>query len=374
MSNGSEKTALGRFAATVLVCMIIGGSFTACARRPANSGARDTGPGQAARSGGSAPAPAGDKGGLTAPSPASPTTPELSRDEGTGSAAGPVNTAQTLMEAAQFGDVKLVKSFLARGADRGTLNQALFVAASSEPLAIDPSGRVVNDLEFGYAAIARLLLEKGARPEARDEAGRTPLILAAGHGETGVVKLLLERGVNIEAADGEGATALIWAACNCPGVDMPDTSDSVRVLLKNGANIEAKDGKGGTALMAAATWGRAWILQILLDKGAQIEARDEQGNTALIVAASGGGYPTADAVQMLLARGADIEASDNDGDTALMRAASTGGYEDAKIVKMLLDRGADVRAKNKIGQTALDLATKAGRLKVLPLLRATTAR
>jgi len=45
----------------------------------------------------------------------------------------------------------------------------------------------------------KLLLEKGANIEAKDNDGDTALINAAIKGETEMVKLLLEKGANIEA-------------------------------------------------------------------------------------------------------------------------------------------------------------------------------
>jgi len=285
----------------------------------------------------------------------------------------PCAPSNPLVEAAQAGDVKLVEAQLARRAGRKTLDEALFTAARSEPLAIGTSGKVVNDLDLQYAQVAKLLLKDGANLEARDREGRTPLILAAGNGETAVVKLFLDKGAGIEATDENGQTALIRAACDCPIVDMPDTDDSVRLLLARGANIEARDKEGSTALLAAAAWGRRTILQILLDNGAQIEARDNDGSTALIVSAAGGGYPTAEAVELLLARGAGIEVRNDNGDTPLMLAASQGGSDDVEIVRMLLNKRADVRAKNKQGHTALDLARSKRRTQIVPLLRVALA-
>jgi uncharacterized protein len=280
----------------------------------------------------------------------------------------PCPPANPLVEAAQAGDVKLVESLFARRADRKNLDEALFTAARSESMVNDPSGKAVHEIDLQYARTARLLLNRGANLEARDRNGSTPLILAAGNGETAVVKLFLDRGADIEARDDYGQTPLIRAACDCPSVDMPDTDGSVGLLLTRGANIEARDKEGSTALMAAAAWGRTWILQILLDNGAQIEARNSDGNTALIISAAGGGYPTAEAVQLPLKRGAGIEARNDNGDTPLMLAASRGGSEDVEIVRMLLNTRANVRAKNKQGHTALDLALSKRRTQIVPLL------
>jgi ankyrin repeat protein len=59
---------------------------------------------------------------------------------------------------------------------------------------------------------ARLLLEKGADVESRDNEGRTPLGWAAEKGHEVVVKLLLERGAELEPRDNDGRTPLGWAA------------------------------------------------------------------------------------------------------------------------------------------------------------------
>jgi hypothetical protein len=285
----------------------------------------------------------------------------------------PCAVSDPLVEAARLGDVPQMQRLLARRTTSEALNNALFAVSRAAPLVVDSvTFKEVKPDEkhgFRYAQIARLLLEKSANIEARDEGGETPLIAAANRGEDDVVKLLLDRGANIEAANGAGQTALIAAACNCPIVDMADTYDSVWVLLDNGANVEARDKQGRTALMAAAGWGRDRHVRLLLDRRASIDARDNDGNTALLIAASESAYPTADAAKLLLARGADVQARNENGDTALILAASKGGYEDGEIVEELLRRGADLQARNKQGYTALELARKNGRTKTTAILR-----
>jgi ankyrin repeat protein len=272
----------------------------------------------------------------------------------------------SIMDAAQYGDVKQMEAALADGADQKLLNTALLEVSHSLPLVVDVNRREV-DLSPRYVATARLLLEKGANLEARDEQGFTPLLFAASYGGTAMVKLFLEKGAKIEARNSSGQTALIGAACNCMSIDMPSTGDAARLLLAHGADLEARDKKGETALMAAAEWGRVRIVEILLDKGAWIEARDNKGNTALLIGAHGGGYPTADGVQMLLDRGASVKARNNNGETALMLAASHDGSEAVEIVKILLSHGADARPRDLKGRTALDMAAGWGREEVLLL-------
>jgi len=59
--------------------------------------------------------------------------------------------------------------------------------------------------------VAALLLDRGADPNAKDAAGRTPLIQAAMKGHTAVAALLLERGADPALQDAEGLKAGDWA-------------------------------------------------------------------------------------------------------------------------------------------------------------------
>jgi ankyrin repeat protein len=362
MAKAARAITFVQFVAIALLSLIMGGTGAACKRR-------DTEADDAAR----AKAFAGAVARLEADQEAKRAAADLRKEREKADRDARANALPPLLEAAQYGDAKEVKALLANGADRKTLNEALLLVSHSEPLVV--GGSAAKDPSLPFAATAKLLLEKGANIEVRDQYyGATPLLLAARYGETAVVKLLLEKGAKIEAKDPSGGTALMAAACECPGIDLPDTSGSVRLLLESGADIEAEDKEGRTALMAAAGWGRGWIVKILLDKGARIEAKDNQGFTALLIAAQGQGYPTADAVQILLTRGADIEARNNKGESALMLAASGGGFEDVKIVKMLLNRGADARAQDLQRRTALDMAVAKGRSKTASLLRAALAK
>ena len=48
--------------------------------------------------------------------------------------------------------------------------------------------------ERGHEEVAKLLLEKGAELESKDDGGRRPLSWAADRGHEAVAKLLLEKG------------------------------------------------------------------------------------------------------------------------------------------------------------------------------------
>ncbi len=118
--------------------------------------------------------------------------------------------------------------------------------------------------------IARLLLDRGARVEAVDSRGRTPLHLAAGNGSAPVfVELLLERGADLEALDAAGRTPLARAVYN-------RRQEKVELLMERGARVH---------LFSAAALGDSGRVRALLaEDPKRIQARDGDGKTALGVA------------------------------------------------------------------------------------------
>ena len=64
----------------------------------------------------------------------------------------------------------------------------------------------------GHLDVARLLLGRGAHPNAAITDGATPLYIAAQNGHLEVARLLLDRGANTNAATTDGATPLHIAA------------------------------------------------------------------------------------------------------------------------------------------------------------------
>jgi ankyrin repeat protein len=143
--------------------------------------------------------------------------------------------------------------------------------------------------------VVKLLLEKGAKIEAKDSEGRTALFIAANRGNTDVVKLLLEKGANIDVKNTvTGETALHMAAVR-------GNVEIVMLLLeKGGANIEAKDIWGNTPLIRAALDGQTEVVKLLLERGANTKVKNNDGQTALTAATSKG---KTGVVQLLEGRG-----------------------------------------------------------------------
>lgn len=62
---------------------------------------------------------------------------------------------------------------------------------------------------FGVVAVIKLLLEKRADVDVKDENERTPLSYAAENGHEAVVKLLLDKQTDVDSAYGYGRTPLL---------------------------------------------------------------------------------------------------------------------------------------------------------------------
>lgn len=109
----------------------------------------------------------------------------------------------------------------------------------------------------GDVAMAEFLLHHGARAEARDGRGRTPLHYAAGAGYVELLQLFLSRGVDVNARDNWGETPLHWAA-------LGGRPDVVTLLLTSNAAADGKDRHGETPLAWATYKGNREVMVILM--------------------------------------------------------------------------------------------------------------
>ncbi|KAJ4175573.1 hypothetical protein NW767_015738 [Fusarium falciforme] len=136
-----------------------------------------------------------------------------------------------------------------------------------------------------YRSLGRALDRNILVMDMRDDYGQTPLSRAAQRGYEAMVRLLLEKGAAIESKDdgsratgGLGRNPLLWAAER-------GHEAVVRLLLEKGAAIESKDYMGWTPLSLAAKRGDEAMVRLLLEKGALIESNDSFGLTPLSWAA-----------------------------------------------------------------------------------------
>lgn len=180
------------------------------------------------------------------------------------------------------------------------------------------------------------------------ENGKTPLCWAVLNGQIGSVRILVEKGANIDKKDDNGLTPLAIAS------KRGDTT-IVKFLIENGADIELADANGYTPLIWASREGHPETIKMLLGKGAKIETADFNGNTALMHSVRCGRYISC---KTLIEMGADINAQNNIGQTALM--LSSWNVE-ARITKLLIKNDADTEKTDIYGKKAFDYAKEKNR-------------
>jgi ankyrin repeat protein len=213
----------------------------------------------------------------------------------------------------------------------------------------------------------KLFLIAGMSPEVRNDAGETPLLLAARYDHAQAERALLTRGADVNARDKRGFTPLMRAVLN-------GSAEAVKTVMEFKPDLDAQttdpdpDTSGSTALMYAVAKNRKEVVDMLLDAGAGINESDVTVGSALTWAAA---YDREDLVADLLDRGADPNVVNNVGGTPLIVATSKGN---PRIAQMLLDHGADLRARMKDGKNALQVAKEARRPEVLKVLQDAAAK
>jgi len=172
-------------------------------------------------------------------------------------------------------------------------------------------------------------LVAGADLEARDDSGRTPLLVTAHFSHDGVARALLKAGADPNVLDVQAYDLITIAA-------VKNDVDMILLGLEFGADPGAVTSPyDGTALIAAAHLGHAETVQTLIAAGAPLDHVNNLGWTALIEAVilgDGGARHTA-VLRALLKAGADPSLSDRNGETPLRLATEYGYLEMARALE-----------------------------------------
>jgi ankyrin repeat protein len=241
-------------------------------------------------------------------------------------------------------EIRTIKTWIDQGAD---WPDALAGDTPSPPQ--DPvANALLESLRRGdRARVARVLKGNPGAARAAGSGGITPLMYASLYGDAASARLLLDAGADPKARNDAGATALLWAV---------DDLEITRLLLERGAdpNVMSADGRM-PVMVAAARFGAGDVVTALLDRGATLK-----GQAVLSQAGAAG---DAAALRLLLDRGAETATLPNDlamrtgcadcttlllqsaGRPALTRALEAAArYGDSPGMRMLLDRGAEPTA------------------------------
>jgi len=114
-----------------------------------------------------------------------------------------------------------------------------------------------------------------------NQSGITPLMATAASPDAPIEigKLLLEKGAKVNAKDWLGWTALMYASYY-------GQTELAKLLMNKGAEVNAKSNTGWTPLMYAAYTGQIEIGKLLIENGADVNAKTRAGETARAIAVS----------------------------------------------------------------------------------------
>jgi hypothetical protein len=175
-------------------------------------------------------------------------------------------------EAARLGDRELVKKLLKKDGRKNCVNledaygqTALHIAA-----------------EEGHAELVAFLVDKyGAKVNAKDQAGWTPLFCACKWGRVRVADLLLHRGADAGMRSNDNATALhYYVRHDYPALGAADAAlpglalRVLRALLDSGADQNAQNTNGEIPLHIAAYTGVVSSVESLLSLGSALDSTD----------------------------------------------------------------------------------------------------
>ena len=255
-----------------------------------------------------------------------------------------------LIIGAALGQTEIVKLLLEKGADVNARDNRIGAMA------------IMVASDKGHVDIIKLLIENGADINAKDNNSSTPLMIAAEKGQVKAAKFLIENGADINAGNNLLGAMPIGIASDKGHVDI------IKLLIENGADIGAKDKNGATPLMIAAEKDQPEVINFFIENGADINVRDNYGGTPLMAASY---YGHMDIVRLLIEKGADVNAKDKNGGTTLMVASYYGRTD---IIKLLIEKGADVNAKRNDGTTAIEIAKTMGQSGIAEMLKGAGAK
>lgn len=204
--------------------------------------------------------------------------------------------------------------------------------------------------------IKSLIIENGADVNAISNGGFTPVSVSVEVGSIETLDLLLESGAD-EAFHDDVGMSLLMLAVNSRQIEMAEH------LLERGADVNEQMPRGGGALFIAVMRRSPDAVRLLIKHGSKVDGSEKVAAPIISAASLRNNEEVA---KLLLAAGADVNAvSRADGMTALHRAVESGGHP---MIKLLLEAGANADALNADAATPRSLAELTGDAEIIGLL------
>ncbi len=193
----------------------------------------------------------------------------------------------------------------------------------------------------------------GVRAQPAPGPAERELLLAAERGDTVAIAAALAQGARIDARDQRGRTPVMAAT-------HARRTAAVKVLLDAGADVNLRDDRLDNPFLYAGAEGLLDILRLAILAKADTRITNRFGGTALIPAAERGHVEVT--LELLARTDIDVNHVNNLGWTALLEAIvlSDGGPRHQRIVQLLVEHGADVNIADRNGVTPLAHARARG--------------
>ena len=150
------------------------------------------------------------------------------------------------------------------------------------------------------------------------------------------IKKIIAHGADVNEKNDAGETPLYIAAWTGNLV-------AAEILIEAGADVNIRDIYGDTPLMAAADQRNARMIEKLISLGADVTVRNSDGSTPLHYV-GGADYGDADAAQILIDAGVDVNAINSFGRSALNYALLRGADGVSQVI--LAHGGKDISLQN----------------------------
>jgi hypothetical protein len=165
--------------------------------------------------------------------------------------------------------IATIKAWIDQGAEWPDALAGDVPSPPQDPQAV----RLMDALRTGRRSEFERVLKAAPRSaQSKGTGGATPLMFAALYADAAAVRLLLDSGADPNARNDAGASALLWAIDDAP---------KTQLLLSRGADPNVRSDDGGTPLLlAAARFGSLDVVKALLDGGAKFAGQPAFGRAA----------------------------------------------------------------------------------------------
>jgi len=230
--------------------------------------------------------------------------------------------------AATLGLTNEVELLISRGADVNDKG-----SQGTTPLADMAAGAHTTDDDQAYADVAAILLAHGAKVDAPDEFGETPLLRAVEFGKPKLAQVLMERGASLSntfSGTYSRLTPLSYAV-------EEGKKDMAALILKFKPPLETVDPEGETPLLWAVKRNKLEMTRLLLEHGASVTPTTNLANS---------GLPPAQLsfINMNNLRNTPLH-------WALL-------FKDQEMISLLLQFKAPLDVANRAGETPLDMVKR----------------